>query len=467
MFYAGSLAEQQGEARRVGDLAQQCFAGRKFNAGLGQEAELGAALPQVAAELPFGARVLQPVRDRHRRFVVTAGVGQFVARFERDTDVAKHRRFEAGMTQFAGDREGQLELQPGLARAPLLMLQQAEIATRVALPLTIPHLVGQQQRLLELTARIVVGGRCAGDHRQVASDAAFCAQVAAGARQRQRGLVSQLGVGDAALAHVERAERVQRRTRHAGQAEFGRDPVRLQQVLARGVGVPALVEVLAERAQREGFALAAAGQPCRRQCRIEALAGQVDVAQRLERVADDAVDRHALRVADLGQRAQALAQVECDAKRPGQAQHRPGAFERPGGCGGIARRAGTAACRDEVVGRRAAVGRRGALVERGEVVPMPGLGPQPQCRAAAVELMRGAEVLAGVLLHAAQQIEAVFAEAAHHRLLEQRLDRVEHPGVRPTDGKVEHGLGIGQSEAALEHRELRERTLVARRQQIP
>ena len=89
-------------------------------------------------------------------------------------------------------------------------------------------------------------------------------------------------------------------------------------------------------------------------------------------------------------------------------------------------------------------------------------------RPAAREAPRGAQMLGGVILHADEQVEAVVADAAARSDLSTSdcTASTVHGGVVDA-GQVEHRLGRLEREAALEHRQLRQRRLLGRREQVP
>ena len=87
--------------------------------------------------------------------------------------------------------------------------------------------------------------------------------------------------------------------------------------------------------------------------------------------------------------------------------------------------------------------------------PLPGVAP------------RGLQVLGGVDLHADEQVEAAIAAQAHERLVDERVDHVHDPRRVVDAGEVEHRLGRLEREAALEDRQLGQRRLLGRRQQVP
>jgi len=121
----------------------------------------------------------------------------------------------------------------------------------------------------------------------------------------------------------------------------------------------------------------------------------------------------------------------------------------------------------QVVDFHAGSRHRALLAEPRKVPAVPRLGGGERRGAAPREAPFGAQVLRRVLLDAHQHVEPPVARPPYEGLVEQRLHRADGPGLILVCGEVQHGLGGLHREAALEHRELRQRRLVGQRQQIP
>ena len=168
-----------------------------------------------------------------------------------------------------------------------------------------------------------------------------------------------------------------------------------------------------------------------------------------------------------GHAAHRLRQVHAGLVRPLQRQRCPGTHQR---AAGQRRRVGqdcAAACGDEVVQLDAPVFDRPLRAECRKPGAVAGLRRQQGRRAAAGVAAVAAQVFVGVGLHAHQQVETFVFQSPHEGFVDQRMHCVHGPGRMAQVLQSDHTLGRFKREAALEHRQLRERGLVGRGQQVP
>ena len=168
-----------------------------------------------------------------------------------------------------------------------------------------------------------------------------------------------------------------------------------------------------------------------------------------------------------GQRGQLLGQFQARRERPAQAQGRPSTVQHAGGGAGVGveRRAATSGHQVVQVCTRMFSGTLRPQRSKPFAVPRQRRGQGG--RAAAGVAAFGLQMLGGIGLHAHQQIKALGAQRPHEALVDERLHHVHGPRRVGQGGKVDHGFGGFEREAALEHRDLRQRGFVGRGQQVP
>ena len=99
-----------------------------------------------------------------------------------------------------------------------------------------------------------------------------------------------------------------------------------------------------------------------------------------------------------------------------------------------------------------------SLVEAGKVTPVATFGGG---RA------HVGKALGRIVLHDSQQVEPVVGALTHQGLGDQALQRIGHPGGGREGQQIDDRLGAVQTEATIEHRQLRQGRLLDRGEQIP
>ena len=356
------------------------------------------------------------------------------------------------------------------AWSPSSCSTRPEVAVCIAGPLPVADLARQRQAARVVVARLGPGGPGQRDAAQVALQAALPAAVLQRLGQHQRLAVAALGFGQLRLAQVQPAQAVQGHAPGGDVAAGLGDGRCADSSICRASRMAAAAQFeVGDQAHHLG--LHATGSPlacARARLDSQVRARTLGVAQQLQRTRRARGRRpRADGWPAAPSAATACARSTAVAERSGQAQRGPGIEQ--GTRRRLRRRPGGApAGNDQVVGLGAAVGAWPAVRPGRRSVASAGARPPaaaPRAGTGSLSPDRG-QLFAGVVLHAAQQVEAPAVDprtsdfSTSACTTSRPRGRRRTPPGRPRPRPRER-------EAALEHRQLRQRRLFGRRQQVP
>ena len=456
--------------RQVVVIQAQQQALRVRKAGLCAGAVLHAAqvFAQVAPEFHFQAVVtLGPRQFRGGLEAQQGGIGG-AGLLVHQRKIAQGKGLQAAMADGRANLSSGCQLGARGLGLPQFVVQQAQVAMRVARPLPVTQFAGH----LQGGAQMPQGpGLVAAHQRQGAQRPMQPAQPALLARlpgQRKNAVVMRLGLRQPPAVHLEVAQGVthpQRDLVHiTGQRQSG------LQLRMCSVGLAVQQVQHRQPAHQQGLQHAVTGLQGQRQALRQVRPGQVVVAHLAFSRTQHGQHAGPLPGRQIAARGQWPGQVQPGAKWTRQAQRGCGIHQRAHspvgqgltGCGPINRGcAGLPAGCHQVVDIHTAVGNGLGFAQPRKVAAVAGRRGRAQCR----------QPFGRVVLHRAQQRKAARVEALHQRLLDQALQHISHPGQRQgrrrPGAEVQNSFTGRQRETAFEHRQLRQRALLGRVEQVP
>ena len=362
-----------------------------------------------------------------RRLELIEGLVESSLHLVQQTEVAQRVAFEPPVADLPCHGKRRFVVRPGFVHASLVGIQRAQVAEQVALPVPIPGLPGQGQCRLEMRPGLVHPAQ----------------KWSRLPRPLWASLCNARSFSSRAMASA-----ASRWARAASMrpAWLSRQP---RPMSARH----------SQRRSPTSRARASDASNC--------TCASASFPQAVQRAAGNPIHPGDRGCSEPGDGPHHGREFDPDPEWPAQPQRRPGALQRVRGHIGVASRGGPATGHDEIVELGAAVGDRRLLVQAGKVRAVSHFRREQRRRTASRVASRRAQVLRRILLHAHEQIEAIVGHLPDKRLVHQRLQRIHGPRRVLVRGQVEDRLHRLEREPALEHRQLRQRGLLGQRQQVP
>ena len=397
--------------------------------------------PYVTKKLPLVTAVAQ-IAHRHQAGIeVRQRLCRTPLLFLGQSKVARDDALQAAVTELPRDTQRLFRHVDRLVEAALHQMQHAQIAQQRAFTAPIGKRARQLQRLLQAAARLVHATDVGVQHAEIAEQRALPAAVLDLPRPREPGLVGRARLVDAALVDGDVGQAVQGRTFGRAVTELPRQLQRLRQPIPR-LGHPAVAAVQVGQLDHQvGLAGQVAPGSRAGERDLVVLARLRRVPQQLQRAALHRMRARRGRVVQTSQPAHRSREFSAAAEGSVTTEGGPGALQRADRALRFGFPDRPAAGCDEI-GQIGAAGFDGALRTQGrEPSAVPRLRAAQRRRAAAGEAALDRQMLRRIGLHADQQVEALLIDGAHERLVDQRLDHVDHPRRRGARRQIEHRLG--------------------------
>ena len=422
---------------------------------------------EVTEKLAFGTLVAHVAGNHHGRLEMRQRLVDPRQALEHHAEVAQHDALQVHMAQVARHRQRGLELRQRRVQVALHLVDQTQVAQRVALQLAVARRARNGQHRLVAGPGLVHVADLAVKVAQVAQRTALEPTVTGFAGRGDCRLEMQPGLAHAALHLFQASEGVvcvalQRRV-----AGFARRHQRRLELGACLFLAPGMCAPGTQAHQRAALGATVSRSACRCQRSLDVRVGLQVLAAVLECAGPYPFDHRQRRLVQPRKRAHCRCEFDRGPERPAQIQARPGVCQRLRRDLGVTRGDCPAAGDDEIV-QLCTLNRRGdQLVQAGKVPAMRDFGRAQRDRSTAGETSLGTQVFGRVFLEAHQQVESRVRDLPHERFLHQRLQHVHRPRRVVESRQVQHRLDRLERESAFEYRQLRQRRLLRRQQQVP